>query len=72
MLSGGRGSACDWVSPCVDEYGEQDIALKRGRPLALCGARYGALGALWAGGGVAREVASVRAAAHRYWHLGVF
>ena len=67
-----RLAASDAPSPYVDAHGEQDIALRRGRPLALCAARYAALAALLAGGGVAREVAAQRSVAARVWKWGVF
>ena len=55
------GAACAYYgSPYVDSHGEEDIDLKRGKPLTLCGNRLAALAGLWASGGVAREVAAVR------------
>jgi allophanate hydrolase subunit 2 len=39
-------------SPYLDAHGEEDAGLKRGRPLRLARAVYGALSALWAAGGV--------------------
>jgi len=82
LLLGQRGSsgillvagalACDYASPYVDVYGESDINLKRGRPLTLCPARYASLTALWAGGGLAREVSAQRSVAQSIWNLAVF
>jgi hypothetical protein len=70
LVSGALAS--DYPSPYVDAFGEQDINCKRGRALALCPQRYASLSALWAGGGIAREVITARSLAHQVWNLGVF
>jgi hypothetical protein len=60
LLAPGGASCFAGASPYVDAHGEQDLGLKRGRPLMLSAARYGQLTELWASGGIAREVFSNR------------
>ena len=60
LLAPGGASCFAGASPYVDVHGEQDLGLKRGRPLMLSAARYGQLTELWASGGIAREVFSNR------------
>jgi hypothetical protein len=49
----------------VDEHGEEDPGLRRGRPLMLNDARYRSLEALWRQQGVPREVAQIRSTSDR-------
>jgi len=49
----------------VDENGEEDTGLTRGRPLFLKDDRYEALGCLWRQHGVPREVAQIRSTSDR-------
>ena len=49
----------------VDENGEEDYGLLRGRPLFLSEDRYRALDSLWQNHGVPREVARIRSTADR-------
>jgi Proteolysis_6 C-terminal len=49
----------------VDEHGEEDPGLRRGRPLFLNEARYQALELLWRQHGVPREVAQIRSTSDR-------
>lgn len=49
----------------VDEHGEEDPGLRRGRPLFLNDARYRALETLWRQQGVPREVAQIRSTSDR-------
>lgn len=49
----------------VDEHGEEDPGLRRGRPLLLNDARYRALEALWRQQGIPREVAQIRSTSDR-------
>lgn len=49
----------------VDEHGEEDPGLRRGRPLFLNGARYSALESLWRQQGIPREVAQIRSTSDR-------
>jgi hypothetical protein len=35
-----------WPSPYLDAYGEEDIDLRRGKPLFLCQERYASLTAM--------------------------
>uniref|UniRef100_A0A7S4J7V0 E3 ubiquitin-protein ligase n=1 Tax=Odontella aurita TaxID=265563 RepID=A0A7S4J7V0_9STRA len=49
----------------VDENGEEDPGLRRGRPLFLKGERYEALEGLWRKHGVPREVAQIRSTSDR-------
>ncbi len=48
MLRAGRASACQ--SPYLDAHGEEDVDLRRGRPLALAPNCYAQLSQLWAAG----------------------
>lgn len=49
----------------VDEHGEEDPGLRRGRPLFLNQARYRALESLWRQQGIPREVAQIRSTSDR-------
>ena len=49
----------------VDENGEEDTGLARGRPLFLKDDRYEALEALWRSHGIPREVAQIRSTSDR-------
>merc|ERR1719469_1639566 len=49
----------------VDENGEEDPGLRRGRPLFLKDLRYQALEKLWRNHGVPREVAHIRSTSER-------
>jgi len=49
----------------VDEHGEEDPGLRRGRPLFLNDARYRALEGLWRQQGIPREVAQIRSTSDR-------
>lgn len=49
----------------VDEHGEEDPGLRRGRPLFLNEARYRALEGLWRQQGIPREVAQIRSTSDR-------
>jgi hypothetical protein len=49
----------------VDEHGEEDHGLRRGRPLFLNDARYRALEQLWRQQGIPREVAQIRSTSDR-------
>ena len=49
----------------VDEHGEEDPGLRRGRPLFLNDARYRALEQLWRQQGIPREVAQIRSTSDR-------
>jgi hypothetical protein len=49
----------------VDEHGEEDPGLRRGRPLFLNDARYRALESLWRHQGIPREVAQIRSTSDR-------
>ena len=49
----------------VDEHGEEDPGLRRGRPLFLNEARYRALEQLWRQQGIPREVAQIRSTSDR-------
>lgn len=49
----------------VDEHGEEDPGLRRGRPLFLNQARYQALEVLWRQHGIPREVAQIRSTSDR-------
>jgi hypothetical protein len=49
----------------VDENGEEDTGLNRGRPLFLKDERYGALEKLWRNHGIPREVAQIRSTSDR-------
>jgi len=49
----------------VDQHGEEDPGLRRGRPLFLNEARYRALEMLWRQQGIPREVAQIRSTSDR-------
>jgi len=49
----------------VDEHGEEDPSLRRGRPLFLNAERYRALEVLWRQQGIPREVAQIRSTSDR-------
>ena len=49
----------------VDEHGEEDPGLRRGRPLFLNEDRYSALETLWRQHGIPREVAQIRSTSDR-------
>jgi len=49
----------------VDENGEEDPGLRRGRPLYLNQSRLQSLEALWRSNGVPREVAQIRSTSDR-------
>jgi len=49
----------------VDENGEEDLGLKRGRPLFLNEARLQTLEALWRNNGIPREVTQIRSTSDR-------
>jgi len=49
----------------VDEHGEEDPGLRRGRPLFLNEARFRALEGLWRQQGIPREVAQIRSTSDR-------
>ena len=49
----------------VDEHGEEDPGLRRGRPLFLNDGRYRALEQLWRQQGIPREVAQIRSTSDR-------
>lgn len=54
-----------WMSLYVDENGEEDPNLQRGRPLYLNKERYETLSALWRSHGVPGEVAQIRSTSDR-------
>merc|ERR1712115_157870 len=49
----------------VDEHGEEDPGLRRGRPLFLNDSRHRALEQLWRQQGIPREVAQIRSTSDR-------
>jgi len=53
------------ASVYVDQHGEEDPGLRRGRPLFLNKARYKALETLWRHQGIPREVAQIRSTSDR-------
>ena len=59
------GRAAYYHSPYVDEWGEEDMKLNRGKPLYLSLPRLRALHALWRAHGVAQEVSRLRTGADR-------
>jgi hypothetical protein len=70
LLRGGH--AAYWCSPFVDEFGEEDSGLRRGRPLRLDPARVAGLQQLWTGHAIAGEVVRERSTRDRvirdnYW-----
>ncbi|KDO27854.1 hypothetical protein SPRG_07127 [Saprolegnia parasitica CBS 223.65] len=66
LLVSMHGRACFFTSPYVDEYGEEDIYVKRGRPLHLRFKRLALLVQLLAGHGIAPEVSKVRRTSDQY------
>ena len=59
VLIRGRWAAF-YPSPYLDAHGEEDVGLRRGRPLMLNEHRYQALTELWLSHTIAREVSRVR------------
>jgi len=57
--------AAYYSSLYVDRYGEEDMGLKRGKPLFLSQSRYGALKEIYLKNQIAREVTKLRCAADR-------
>jgi hypothetical protein len=53
LLRGDR--VCNWGSPYLDEHGEEDIELRRGKPLHLNAARYAQLRRLWVTQGIEHD-----------------
>jgi len=49
----------------VDEHGEEDVGLRRGRPLSFSEERYQALETLWRTHGIPREVSQIRSTSDR-------
>jgi len=49
----------------VDEHGEEDVGLRRGRPLFFSDERYQALETLWRTHGIPREVSQIRSTSDR-------
>eukprot|EP00804_Cyclotella_cryptica_P008773 CCRYP_015624-RA/>CCRYP_015624-RA protein AED:0.01 eAED:0.01 QI:221/1/1/1/0.6/0.66/6/2355/3495 len=49
----------------VDEHGEEDVGLRRGRPLFFSEDRYQALETLWRSHGIPREVSQIRSTSDR-------
>jgi len=49
----------------VDEHGEEDVGLRRGRPLFFSEERYQALETLWRTHGIPREVSQIRSTSDR-------
>ena len=49
----------------VDDHGEEDTGLRRGRPLFLKSLRYEALETLWRQHGIPREVSQIRSTSDR-------
>ena len=60
------------ISPYVDEHGEEDSGLRRGRPLHLDADRMRQLGRLWASHAVAGEVVRERVLRERVIREGYF
>ena len=53
------------ISPYVDVHGEEDLGLKRGRPLFLSPGRYDSLQSLWRSHRLPLEVARIRNSSER-------
>ncbi|EQC42848.1 hypothetical protein SDRG_00567 [Saprolegnia diclina VS20] len=66
LLVSVHGRACFFTSPYVDEFGEEDIYVKRGRPLHRRFKRLALLVQLVAGHGIAPEVSKVRRTSDQY------
>lgn len=49
----------------VDEHGEEDVGLRRGRPLFFSEERYQALETMWRTHGIPREVSQIRSTSDR-------
>lgn len=49
----------------VDEHGEEDVGLRRGRPLFFSEERYQALETMWRSHGIPREVSQIRSTSDR-------
>ena len=60
------------ISPYVDEHGEEDAGLRRGRPLHLDAERMRTLEQLWASHGVAGEVVRERVMRDRVVREGYY
>ncbi|OQR83852.1 hypothetical protein ACHHYP_14200 [Achlya hypogyna] len=66
LLVSVHGRACFFASPYVDEFGEEDLYVKRGRPLQLRPKRLLAVVQHLAGHTVAAEVSKVRRTSEQY------
>ncbi|EQC42851.1 hypothetical protein SDRG_00570 [Saprolegnia diclina VS20] len=66
LLVSVHGRACFFTSPYVDEFGEEDIYVKRGRPLHLRPKRLLAVLQHLAGHSIAAEVSKVRRTSDQY------
>jgi len=64
VLVRGRWAAF-YPSPYLDAHGEEDIGLRRGRPLMLKEHRYNTLKELWSNHMIAREVSRIRSQSER-------
>lgn len=64
--------ACFYSSVYVDEHGETDEHLRRGRPLFLNRRRYDALQQMWSAHKVAGKVAQMRNTSDMIIRLGYF
>jgi len=62
--------AAYYPSLYVDAHGEEDVSLRRGRPLMLSAKRYAMLDALYVSHRVGTEVARIRAADDRPIRVG--
>ena len=56
-------------APYVDEWGEEDDGLERGRPLTLVAERYAALSAAHANRDIARRVTRLREGSERFFRM---
>ena len=61
-----------YPSPYVDQYGEEDVNLRRGRPLRLSEGRFDGLVSLYREHAVGRTVASRRLNAERVIREGYY
>lgn len=59
-----------YPSPFVDDHGETDHGLRRGRPLVLSGSRYAALRDLWLKHALAREISRSRSTSDKVIKTG--
>jgi hypothetical protein len=57
--------SCYWPSIYVDEFGEEDVNMRRGMPLTLSPSRAGALWALYESGGISDAVTQKRMSSDR-------